>query len=197
MTALEIFISNHQNLSYLIIFVGMFIEADLFFLTAAIFADQKYLEWPVLMAVSYVGIVLGDIAFYYLGKYSENTRLGNWLNKRFRKYHQWLDQNFIPRYFKLVFFTKFLYYINRLMPFLAGWHKMEFRKFLKIHFYADLSWLIIMSSIGFGLSALVALVGTKWVLERMWLFFLVLGAVFISGNYFLKRFFSKKIERIS
>jgi len=196
MTVLESFVSQHQYLSYLIIFLGMFVEADLFFLTATIFADQGHLNWGVLIGVGFVGAILGDMLWYYIGRYSRETRLGAWILRRFRRYDKWLDANFMTRYAKLVFFAKFIYYINRLFPFLAGWHEMEPRRFYKIHFLAGTSWLATMIVIGFGLDGLVNLVGPKWILERIWILVIFIFIVFILGDHLLKKFFlAKKLEK--
>jgi len=196
MTALEAFVAQHQYLSYLIIFAGMFIEADLFFLTAAIFADQGHLNWGVLIGVGFVGAILGDMLWYYIGRYSRATRLGAWILRRFKKYDKWLDANFMTRYTKLVFFAKFIYYVNRLFPFLAGWHAMEPRRFYKIHLSTGTFWLAAMTVIGFGLSGLVNLVGPQWLLRRIWILFLFLIIIFILGDHLLKRFFlNRKLEK--
>lgn len=198
MTALETFIATHQSLSYLVVFAGiLFIEADLFFLTAAIFADQGHLKWSILLPLAFTAVLSVDLALYYLGKYSKASRVGAWISARFERYrNSWFDGNFLSRYPKFIFFTKFLYYVNRLMPFLAGWKGMELKNFLSAHLYADAVWLATVSIIGSVLGAVVNIVGPRWVLSRIWIFFLALALLFILGEYFAKRFFKKRLAEI-
>lgn len=194
MTALEIFISQHQFLSYAVVFIGiMVVESDLFFLTAAVFADQKHLNWGALLIVAFVAVFTGDAIFYSLGKYSRETRVGNWFMRRFGKYVDRIENQVDGRYATIAFFCKFLYYVNRIVPFLAGWREMPVQRFLKTHLLIGLSWLAVMTTIGVSLGAIVDLVGPRWVLERIWVLFLALAIIFVGGDHFLKRLFSRKI----
>ncbi len=85
-----------------------------------------------------------------------------------------------------------MYYANRLTPFLAGWMNMKPKDFFKAHLYADAVWLAVISLIGSLLGAVVNLVGPRWVLNRLWMFFLALAAIFILTDYFGKKFFKKR-----
>lgn len=162
-------------------------------MTAAIFALEGYLNWWFVVGVAFAGVVLGDIAWYYLGRYSKETRLGNWLSKKFAHYQGWLSENFTQRYFRLAFISKFLYYINRLTPLLAGWEKMEFKKFFKIHFFAGLLWVIVMFIVGRSFGFVIEIIGVKVVLHRLYWFFAVMAVLVIVGEHFLRKFFIKKI----
>ena len=191
----ESFIINHYQWAYLILFAGMFIDSEAFFLTAAIFALQGYFSWPWLVAVVFIGVLLGDITFYHLGRYFQTTRFAEWIHKKFSNYGLWLDKNFLPRYAKMAFYSKFIYYVNRITPFIAGWHKLEFKKFLKIHFYADIFWLIIMLVAANLLRFVVDAIGAHWILKRMEFIFPALVLIFFLGEYIVKKIFTKKITK--
>lgn len=195
MTGLEFFVANNPLWTYLIIFGGMFIEGDLVFLIGGIFALQGHLNWWWLVATVFAGMFLGDIVWYGLGRYVRNTRFGFFLIKRFRTYHDWLDKNFIPRYWLLAIFSKFIYYVNRLTPLAAGWHNFGFTKFLKIHFLAACIWVSLFGAMVFLAGYFVGPEGVRWLIRR--LEFVTLGAIviFIGGEYLLKRAFAKKISR--
>lgn len=195
MTGLEIFVVNNPFWTYLIIFAGMFIEGDLIFLIGGIFALQGHLNWWRLVTAVFAGMFLGDIVWYWLGRYVRNTRFGFFLIKRYRVYHDWLDKNLITRYWLLAIVSKFVYYVNRLTPLIAGWHKFGFTKFLKIHFLAACIWVSLFGAMVFLAGYFVGPEGVRWLIRR--LEFLTLGAiaVFIGGEYLLKRAFAKKIFR--
>lgn len=195
MTTLETLISQHQALSYLIIFLGIaFIEADFFFLTGAIFADQKHLNWGALIVLGFIAVILGDVAWYCLGKYLRGTKIGPWLRGRFKNYGGWLNGGFMSNYKKIAFFSKFLYYVNRLVPFLAGWEGMPIRRFLDVHVGTGALWLTVMTTIGVSLGAIINLVGPRFVLERVWILFAFLAIAFIAGDHLLKKIFIKRVK---
>ncbi|MEK7192406.1 MAG: VTT domain-containing protein [Patescibacteria group bacterium] len=194
MTLLEDFVLTNQFLSYLIVFGGMFIEGEIFFITASLFVLQGYLNFWVLAAVVFAGMVLGDIAWYYLGYYSKDSRLGRWLTAKFPHYEKWLNQNFISRYSRMAFFSKFLYYVNRLTPLIAGWNKMEFKKFFRIHIAAAALWLLIMALVVNLLGFVAVAIGIREVLKRIEWIVIGLIIVVFAGEYLLKFLFSKKIK---
>lgn len=194
---LESFILNYPQWSYLILFAGMFIDGEAFFLTAIIFSLQGFLNWIPVIAIVFVGVLIFDVVWYYIGKYSKGTRLGLWAAKKFTNYEGWLHKNFLPRYAKMAFYSKFIYYVNRITPLLAGWHNLEFKRFLKIHFYADVFWMFIMIVVGYLLGFAVELVGAQWVLRRMEFVFIGLIVVFVAAEYVFKRIFNKKIRKNS
>ncbi|PIR88954.1 MAG: hypothetical protein COU07_03610 [Candidatus Harrisonbacteria bacterium CG10_big_fil_rev_8_21_14_0_10_40_38] len=194
MGSFEIFIANHQLTAYLILLGGMFIDSDIFYLSAALLAHSKQLNWFIVAGIAFGGMILSDICFYFLGRYSRETRFGTWFTRKFKKYHEWLDVNFIGRYTVFAFFGKFVAYVNRIGPFLAGWHKLPYRKFLKIHFATGLLWLSILTTIGVILGSFIDLVGIGWVLHRIWAFVIILFLTFIIGSRIMGKVLTKKFE---
>lgn len=195
MTFLEIFFSNYPFWAYAILFVGMFIEGEAFFLTITIFALQGHLSWPLVLLVTLAGILLGDVAWYWLGKYSRGTKLGFLLSEKFSTYHKWMEENFITRYERMAVYSKFIYFINRLTPLIAGWHGLEFKKFIKIHTYAALFWVGVMSLLVSLLAFIVGGAGLRWLLEHIEIVFVGSFVIFVVVEYSLKRIFSKKLSK--
>ena len=196
MSSLELFVLNHLFWAYAILFGGMFIEGEVFFLTAAIFAWQGYMSWPILILTAFAGVVLGDIAWYFLGRYLDKIPFfGFLLRVKFSVYHEWLEKNFIKRYYRMAFFSKFLYYLNRLTPLIAGWQKFEFTKFFRIHFLAAALWTAVNAVFGYFFGLIIGTSGLRWILERFELVFLALLIIFVGGEYMLKRLFSRRIKK--
>lgn len=197
MDFLQAFVVTSPALAYLILFLGMFIEGEVFFLTAAIFALEGFLNWWIILGVTFVGVILGDIAWYFLGRYSKDTKIGGWVHSKFDGYQEWLEENFETRYLRLAFISKFLYYVNRLTPLLAGWQKMDFKKFFRIHLIAAAGWLAFIFLLGKFFGLIISAVGIKVVLHRLYWVFLVLGVAVIGGEYLLRKIFVKKINKNS
>jgi membrane protein DedA with SNARE-associated domain len=195
MDFLQSFVSVSPHLAYLILFFGMFIEGEAFFLTAAIFALEGYLSWQWIVIVSFLGVILGDIIWYLMGRYSKSTRLGGWVSGKFQHYQDWLLENFNARYLRLAFFSKFLYYVNRLTPLLAGWQKMDFKQFLKVHLIAAIAWISTMFVAGKFFGLVIDAIGVNIVLDRLYWFFALLAVLVIGGEYLMRRLFIKKIKQ--
>lgn len=193
MTALELFVLAHPFWVYVIVFFGMLIEGESFFLTASIFAGERYLRWGTLTTVTLAGLLIGDWLFYLLGRYSKQTRLGRWFVNRFPRYHRWLEENFMGRYPRLAFVSKFIYFVNRLTPFLAGWHGLPARTFLRIHAAAALVWTGVMLVIGHFMNLFVELVGVSYVIKRIEFVFVGFALIFLGGEYALKKIFARRI----
>ncbi len=195
MDFLQAFVTINPVLAYLVLFFGMFIEGEVFFLTAAIFAIEGYLNWWIIFGVTFVGVILGDIAWYFLGRYSKNTKFGGWVSRKFSGYEDWLQENFETRYLWLAFVSKFLYYVNRITPLLAGWQRLDFKKFFKIHLVAGFTWLAFVFLLGKFFGIIINAIGIKIVLHRLYWIFLILGGVVIGGEYLLRKLFVKKLKK--
>ncbi len=195
MDFLQAFVTTTPALAYLVLFLGMFIEGEVFFLTAAIFALEGFLNWWIILVVTFVGVVLGDIVWYFLGRFSKDTRLGAWVSKKFVGYQDWLEENFETRYLRLAFMSKFLYYVNRITPLLAGWQKMDFKKFFRVHLIAAAGWLAFVFVIGKFFGFIIDAIGIKVVFHRLYWVFLILAVIVIGGEYLLRKSFVKKIRR--
>jgi membrane protein DedA with SNARE-associated domain len=189
----EMVVRGHQAISYLVIFLGMFIEPDITFLIGSLFAAEGYVNWFFLAGISLVGVFASDVLWYCFGRASQETRFGNWIYRRFEPYHVWLDENFIGRYERVVFFSRYIYFVSRLTPFLAGWHRMDIKRFLKLHVLSNSVWLLVLTSLGHSLRLAIALIGPRRVLRRVEYVFGILAVIFIGGELFLKRIFTKRI----
>ncbi len=195
MDFLQSFVVNSPYLAYLVLFGGMFIEGETFFLAAAIFALEGYMSWRWILVVSFAGVIIGDVAWYYLGRLTKDTKWGTWLANKYKNYQGWVSENFTDRYFQLAFFSKFLYYVNRLTPLLAGWEKLDFWKFLKIHLVAGFAWVAVMFIVGKFFGFVIDAIGIKVVFGRLYWIFAIIAVLVVVGEYFLRKLFIKKIRK--
>lgn len=191
MTALESFILNYPTFAYIIILVALLLESDVSFLTASILATQHYLRWEILIPMTFIGLILWDSCWYFFGAHSKNSRLGQWILKRSQSYHEWLDRNFIGRYARLTLFSKFVPFLSRVTPFLAGWHKMDRKKFLRAHLRSMAIWIIVMIGIGYLFGTLVSAIGVKVFIRRFEVFVIGLFLLLILFGYGARWIFKK------
>lgn len=142
------FLSNHQILIYLILFLSSFFEiitrfsflvyGKIFFLIGAILAGMGILNIWLVIAVLYAGGLLGDSTSYFLGRKYSASFYQYLENKGFLKKYIINEISYTKglRFFEKygghsVFFARFLGPISGVTPFLAGIYKLNYKTFLK------------------------------------------------------------------
>lgn len=194
MTGLEAFVLHYPFWAYAILFAAMFVDGEPVFIVAAILASHGVLSWSWLLVAMGLGVIVGDIAWYGLGYYFRNTKIGFFFRIRFSTYHEWLDKNFMARYPRVVFYSKFLHYINRLTPLIAGWHRMPFTHFVKLHIASAAVWIAAMLAVSLAVIHIGGEGLTRWVMDTLGIALLVfIGAIF-AIEFILKRIFSSRIK---
>lgn len=138
-----------KALSYLVIFLAMFFEGDIFLFSAAFLAHQGFFEPFFLFFILWLSVLFGDSVWYWLG-YQTTTR--------FLRFKRWADRVAAPfdgllvnRTFRAIFISKFIYGIHHALLWRTGSLKIGYFKFLKIDLLASLFWVLIIG--GFGYSA--------------------------------------------
>jgi membrane protein DedA with SNARE-associated domain len=192
MTGIEFFILANPVLTYAIIFVGMFFEGEGIILLASFFAWNGKLGWLTLIFVVLLGTMAGDLLWYAGGRFLRNTRLGNWLDKKYESHTSSLDTNIREHYGRLAILSKFMYFTTHPTVFLVGWNKFPFRRFVWITFYATTVWALTVLAVGYFFGYAISLLGYKRIMHRVEIFAILLfGAVFIFGRI-IKKFLSKR-----
>ena len=192
---LEFFIRDNQLIVYLVIFLGMLIEGEGIILFASVFAWQGLISWPLLALCAMTGTICGDVLWYAAGIQLRDTRFGNWLDRRYEKTGHWVKENIVSRYPTYAVISKFMYFTTRPTIFLAGWHKLEFKKFCRATLYATVIWGVIILGIGYFFGYTVHLIGFQNIMHRVGFFALGLFAGVFIIEFILKRFFFNKKSR--
>lgn len=196
MSTLSFFILNYSLLSYAAIFVGVFLEGEGVFLLSSVFANEGDLRWGFLAAAALAGLTASDLFFYALGRYAGGSRIGRWIGRRYLRYHAGLEEKFFERYGRIAFFSKFVYVVNKAVPFIAGWRRMPFPSFLKAQAVSSVLWVGVMLIVGHSLGIIISLIGEKQVFRRLEIFIIALMAAFLIAERFIRRFFSRKLSKV-
>ncbi len=143
---LIIVLIQHKELAYIILFTGsmfetiigfsFFIYGEVFFLSGSILAGMGILNIWLVMAVLYLGGIIGDNISYFLGK-----KYGFAFYSKFKKikfFKKFINKNnftkgikFFRKYGALsVFFGRLLGPVSWITPFVAGTYKLQYKKFL-------------------------------------------------------------------
>lgn len=187
MSGIEYFIIANPLLTYAIIFVGMFFEGEGLIIFASVFAWQGHLNWFFLILTVLSGTVAGDLLWYAGGRFLRDTRLGNWLDRRYEKHTSTLDTNIREHYGRLAILSKFMYFTTHPTIFLVGWNRFPFKKFLWITLYSTTIWALCVLSVGYFFGYAIELIGYKKIVHRIEIFAILLFvAVFVFGHLIKK-----------
>lgn len=195
MSSIELFLSASPLLAYAIIFLGVMIEGEGIILLASVFALQGHLNWFWLAVAAIGGTIIGDILWFEAGRHLKGTRFGCWLDKRYEKTGEWVNEMIIGRYHWYAVVSKFMYFTTRPTIFLAGWHGFEFKKFFKITTYATIIWASIIMGIGYLFGYAIDQIGFKKISHRIELFAVAVFAGIFIIEWLIKKFVMKRVVK--
>ncbi len=129
-----------QILAYLFLFAGMFLEGETIFFIAIYLVHQGLMSFSGTIAVSFLGMLLGDISWYKFGNRIESVQVVSWLlhKKTIKKIVDSVDAYILKSLLLSVILAKFAYGIHRLILLRLSHHSqnISFRKFLKFDILA-------------------------------------------------------------
>lgn len=160
---LPVFISNHGNLIYLLLFMIIFIETglvvmpflpgDSLLFVAGSLAAIGALDFYLLLALLIPAAILGDSLNYWAGEFlgdriANLTLFGKKLvrQKDLDKTHGYFEKYGV----RTIVIARFVPIVRTLAPFVAGIGKMDYRrKFLPYNIIGGVLWIGLLLSAGF------------------------------------------------
>lgn len=183
------FVEIHRYYGYIILFVSLIFEGELFMLAAGVLSHLQAFDIFDAFWISMAGVLCGDVLWYWIGRFMKkkypNQRFIVYVEKRVKKAFPAIECN--P--FKLVFISKFIYGLNHSTILVLGFLGIDFYHFLKVQIKTSFLWVVIFLSLGyfFGYTALS-------ITHKMNKFILVLLIIF--GTFFLlEKFFDYLVEK--
>lgn len=136
--------------SYLILFVGVILEGEIFPLSAGFLVSLSLMNFPLTLAVVFVGAVVGDILWFSAARHWGRQLVDKWGKWLWLKPERvrWLENHFARDGKKTLFITKFIYSFGHASVIVAGIARMKFSEFIKIDIIASLVWSILFVSVG-------------------------------------------------
>lgn len=195
MSAIELFLAGSPILAYAIIFFGVMIEGEGIILLASIFALQGHLSWIWLAVAAISGTIIGDVLWFEAGRHLKGTKLGCWLDKRYERTGEWVDEVIMNRFHWYAIVSKFMYFTTRPTIFLAGWHGFDSKKFLKITIYSTIIWAVVIMIIGYGFGYTIDQIGFKKIAHRIELFAVAVFAGVFLLEWIIKTFVIRKAKK--
>jgi membrane protein DedA with SNARE-associated domain len=141
------YLESWSLLVYALIFLGMFIEGDVILFLSFYLANQGELNLFVLIAVTLVGVFLGDMCWYKFGIYPE--KWFPFLKKRIEKISAILDDQLQKNLFRTVLISKFTYNLHHITLMRVGALQIPFKKYLKTDILSSIIWIISIGGLGY------------------------------------------------
>ena len=157
-THLTEIVANYGGLTYLILFIIIFIETgvvimpflpgDSLIFAASALAASKNLNIFIIFIISFVAAVIGDTVNFHIGKYFSDKSLENskLINKKYlRKTEEFFDRHGG----KSIILSRFVPIIRTFAPFVAGIGKMKYFRFLTFNVVGAFFWVLLFCIMGF------------------------------------------------
>ncbi len=132
--------------------VGMFLPGDSLLFTAGFLASQGVLNFPALLAITFVAAVAGDSVGYLTGKRYGHKVFVKEKSLIFSTDHIKKSEAFYEKHGgKALILARFTPIVRTLAPILAGVGKMHYRTFLLFNLVGAFLWAVGITSLGYFL----------------------------------------------
>lgn len=139
-----------QKYGYPFMFIGSFIEGVNVMILGGFFAARGYFSFPIVWLMMFLGDILGDITWYYIGYFGGKKivdKFGHFLGikRHYAKVKGFLER----RGGKVIVFIKFTAGLCLAMLITAGTVRMEFKKFMKYDIIGSIGWVTFACGLGY------------------------------------------------
>ncbi|MDT0633543.1 DedA family protein [Spectribacter hydrogenoxidans] len=163
---------------YLAVAIGCFFEGETSLLLGAIAAQQEVIWFPGVLLAGLIGTVIGDNAWFYLGRYTGKpfiARRPRW-KARARYAGRLLDRYGAG----LIIGLRFFYGLRSVMPFVIGAARVSPLKFFIYDFIGTLIWLTVIGLLMYFLGSAVGRALTALQSDRGGITLLIAGLVLFA-----------------
>ena len=142
----------HYAITYILFFLGIFIEGELILLSAVIAAHQGILNIWIVIILAILATIGSDIFYFMLGKHKAKK----WLAKsKFAIKYEEVQKRLINNRAKMLLTYRFLYGMRMITPFVLGTQDITFIKFLKYSIISTLIWCFFFIVLGFSFGEII------------------------------------------
>ncbi|MFA6534282.1 MAG: VTT domain-containing protein [Patescibacteria group bacterium] len=139
------FSEAHRLLTYLVVFLMLFIEGEGILLLAGILIKAHQLDFFDTLLIAAFGTVCHDLLYWSIGRHFGRLKIGKFLFWHWDKAPESFDRNRSL----YIFISKFTWGFNRLTLIIAGYFHTTLRQLLRASFTAAIIWPAVMVSLGY------------------------------------------------
>ncbi len=133
---------NFAQYGYLVIFLGLFIEGEVFLLATSLLAYMAGYSLPLVILVAFIASCLSDTLWFMAGRLVGEERM-----KKYGKYvfippvrYEVMKKFFCEHGKKTLFFAKFIYGIGRITIFVSAVSGVKLKMFILMDILATAVW---------------------------------------------------------
>lgn len=162
---------------YWVLFLGAFIEGETVLVIAGFAAHQGYLSLPLVIFIAFLGSLLNDQLFFFLGRIKGKSVL-----EKSPKWHELIKKvhHYMEKYDVLfIFGFRFIYGIRIIVPLILGTSRIKTKKFIFLNTIGAAFWAASVGTLGYLFGAtLTFLIGRIRHIElQIFFILLVLGLI--------------------
>jgi membrane protein DedA with SNARE-associated domain len=136
-----------KTYGYWAVLIGTFTEGETVLVLGGFAAHRGYLALPWVILAAFIGTLMGDQLFFYLGRKHSHwvlARRPSW-KARIDRAHQLMER------FRtlLILGFRFMYGLRTIIPFLIGMSSMSTRKFIILDVIAAFVWAVVFGIGGY------------------------------------------------
>ncbi len=132
---------------YLAIGIGTFLEGETILILAGFAAHQGYLNLPWVLVSAFLGTLIGDQVYYYIGRFKGQPLLERRLKWQYKSKKIIALLEKYDAFF--IFGFRFLYGLRTVTPFVLGLSRISPFRFLVFNILGAFTWAIVIGLMGY------------------------------------------------
>jgi membrane protein DedA with SNARE-associated domain len=171
---------------YFALFAGVVVEGEAVLIAASFAAHQGYLDPYWVIVVAFLGCIVGDESYFFLGRFKGRSYLAKrplWqlrvrkVQSLLERYHRWVVVGF-----------RFLYGLRSVTPFALGMSNVKTTHFIVLNLIGAFLWSVVMGAFGFLIGDVAkALVADARRYDRWILCAILAAGALVWLRYYLKK----------
>jgi Uncharacterized membrane-associated protein len=151
---------------YAALFVGCLLEGETLLVLAGYAAHRGYLDFEWVVALAWLGAMLGDQLFFWLGRRRGRTMLDRFptLDARFGRALAWIERH--PDWSILA--MRFLWGLRSVLPLALGMSRVSWLRFALLNALSAAVWASLVATLGWSFGALIARHAPTWHRYEHW-----------------------------
>lgn len=195
-TLISFFEANHIA-AYLALFIAMVIEGETLLIVAGVLTHLGALSFPLVAAIALVGVLIGDVLWYFLGAALRRDGLPVFVLKLL-SLAETVVRRLFPRFEERptlsLILAKFVYGTNHATLIFAGYIRMHFPIFMKAEILASVIWVAAFAAAGYFFGYVAIEITSR--LSIFLLVVLALIALLVSLQRFLALYYERKKDTL-
>ncbi|HXH02873.1 MAG TPA: DedA family protein [Candidatus Competibacteraceae bacterium] len=136
-----------EQYGYPIILIGTFFEGEMVLVLGGLAAKLRYLELHWVMLCAFIGTVLGDQLYFFIGRYYGKSLLAR--HPKWQRRAAWVSRHLERHHVPLILGFRYLYGIRSVVPFAIGMSGLSTPRFLVLHVIGAALWAAGVGLIGY------------------------------------------------